>query len=77
MVFGYYMEHDGAGSDFTVAELKRCYRNTNQDHGVSIESVISHATRSGFIISHEKGRVTRFKLSNKGRRYVEDGLRLS
>ena len=77
MVYGYYMQHDGGGSDFTVAELKRCYRESGQDPGTNIEKVISHATRSGFIISNGKGNVTRYRLSNKGRRYVEDGLKLS
>jgi len=77
MVFGYYMEHEGGGSDFTIAEIKGCYQAVGQDSGINIEQVINHATRSGFIISHSKGRTARFKLSNKGRRYVSDGLKLS
>jgi hypothetical protein len=77
MVFGYYMEHEGGGSDFTIAEIKKCYQTVSQDSGVNIEQVINHATRSGFIVSHNKGRAPRFKLSNKGRRYVGDGLKLS
>ena len=77
MVFGYYMEHEGKGSDFTVAEIKRCYRAVGQESGMNIEQVINHATRSGFIIRYDMGRTVRFKLSNKGRRYVEDGLKLA
>jgi hypothetical protein len=77
MVFGYYMEGEGAGSDFTIAEITRCYRGVGQDPGINIEQVINHATRSGFILSHDKGRAARYKLSNKGKRYVEDGLKLS
>ncbi len=77
MVFGHYMEQEGQGSDFTIAEINRCYRAVGQDPGINIEQVINHATRSGFILSHDKGREARYKLSSKGRRYVEDGLRLS
>jgi hypothetical protein len=77
MVFGYYMENQGGGSDFTIAEIKRCYRAVNQDPGVNIEQVINHASRSGFIVRTDEGRTVRFKLSSKGRGYVEDGLRLS
>lgn len=77
MVFGYYMEHEGRGSDFTAEEIEKCYRAVDQDPGANIDQVISHATRSGFILRFDKGRTTRFKLSSKGRRYVNDGLRLS
>ena len=77
MVFGYYMEHDGAGSDFTVAEIKRCYSAMDMDPGLNIERVINHATRSGFVAKHDQGRTIRFKLSSKGKRYVEDGLKLT
>ncbi len=77
MVFGHYMETQGGGSDFTIPEIKRCYRAANQDPGNNIEQVINHATRSGFIVRHEQARTNRFKLSNKGRRYVEDGLKLT
>ncbi|HUT56076.1 MAG TPA: hypothetical protein VM658_21980 [bacterium] len=77
MVFGYYMEQEGGGSDFTIAEINRCYRAVGQDPGINIEQVINHATRSGFILSQDKGGTARYKLSSKGRSYVEDGLRLS
>lgn len=77
MVFGYYMETAGNGSDFTIAEIKRCYRAINQDPGSNIEQVINHAARSGFILRNDKGRTERFKLSSKGRRYVEEGLKLT
>ncbi len=77
MVFGHYMETEGGGSDFTIPEIKRCYRAANQDPGNNIEQVINHATRSGFIIRHNQARTNRFKLSAKGRRYVEDGLKLT
>lgn len=77
MVFGYYMEHEGQGSDFTVAEIKKCYRVVGQEAGMNIEQVINHATRSGFIVLFNIGRTVRFKLSNKGRRYVDDGLKLA
>ncbi len=77
MVFGYYMEHEGGGSDFTITEVKKCYTSASQDQGVNIEQVINHASRSGFIVANEQGRTPRFKLSPKGRRYVEDGLKLS
>ena len=77
MVFGFYMENDGNGSDFTVPEIKRCYEAVNLDPGSSIEQVINHATRSGFVVRSEKGKTARYKLSNKGKRYVTDGLRLA
>ena len=77
MVFGHYMETEGGGSDFTIPEIKRCYRAANQDPGNNIEQVINHATRSGFIVRHAQARTNRFKLSTKGRRYVEDGLKLT
>ncbi|MFO8056489.1 MAG: hypothetical protein R6V10_04260 [bacterium] len=77
MVFGHYMETEGGGSDFTIPEIKRCYRAVNQDPGNNIEQVINHATRSGFILRHDQARTNRFKLSSKGRRYVEDGLKLT
>lgn len=77
MVFGYYMEHQGGGSDFSTAEVKRCYRAVGQDAGTNIEQVIVHATRSGFVTRFDQGRTVRFKLSSKGRRYVEDGLKLT
>lgn len=77
MVFGFYMEQDGGGSDFTVPEIKRCYEAANLDPGSNIEQVINHATRSGFIVRSDKGKTPRFKLSNKGKRYVADGLKLA
>ena len=77
MVFGYYMENAGGGSDFTGPEIKRCYEAANLDPGMNIEQVINHATRSGFIVRFDKGRVVRYKLSAKGKRYVADGLRLA
>ncbi len=77
MVYGHYMETQGKGSDFTVAEIKRCYRAVSQDPGDNIDRVINHATRSGFIAKHDQGKTVRFKLSSKGRKYVEDGLKLS
>lgn len=77
MVYGYYMEERAGGSDFTVAELKRCYRAAEQDPGVNIEQVINHASRSGFVVKNDSGRTVRFKLSSKGKGYVEDGLKLS
>jgi len=77
MVFGHYMENQGAGSDFTVEEIQRCYKATGVEAGTSIEQVINHATRSGFIARFDKSKKARFKLTNKGRRYVEDGLKLA
>jgi hypothetical protein len=71
------MEIEGGGSDFTIAELKRCYGSANLDPGVNLEQVINHATRSGFVVRYDEGRTERFKLSSKGRGYVEDGLKLS
>ncbi len=77
MVFGYYMEEQGNGSDFQVEEIKKCYREIGQDPGSNIEKVMNHATRSGFISRFDVSKNARFKLTNKGRRYVEDGLKLS
>jgi hypothetical protein len=77
MVFGYYMEVKAEGSDFTIAEINKCYRIVKSDPGLNIEQVITHATRSGFISKYDKGRINRYQLTNKGKRYVKDGLKLS
>ncbi len=76
MLFGYYMEKDAKGSDFTVAEIKRCYKAVDEEPISNIPQVLIHATRSGFIMKKDTGRLLRYKLSAKGRRYVEHGLKL-
>jgi len=76
MLMGYHLENAAGGSDFTAEELMECYRAAGETPPANLTQVLGHATRSGFMIRHDQGRTQRFKLSARGRRYVEDGLKL-
>ena len=76
MLMGYHLENAAGGSDFTAEELMECYRAAGETPPANLTQVLNHATRSGFMLRHDQGRTQRFKLSARGRRYVEDGLKL-
>lgn len=76
MLMGYHLENAAGGSDFTAEEVVECYQAANELLPANLTQVLNHATRSGFIVRHDHGRIQRFKLSARGRRYVEDGLKL-
>ena len=76
MLMGYHLENSAGGSDFTAEELMECYRAAGETPPANLTQVLNHATRSGFMLRHDQGRTQRFKLSARGRRYVEDGLKL-
>jgi hypothetical protein len=76
MLMGFHLENAAGGSDFTAEELTGCYQAANETLPANLTQVLNHATRSGFILRHDQGRIQRFKLSARGRRYVEDGMKL-
>ena len=76
MLMGYHLENAAGASDFIAEELMACYESAKENPPANLAQVLSHATRSGFMVRHDQGRIQRFKLSARGRRYVEDGLKL-
>jgi hypothetical protein len=76
MLFGYHLETHAGTGEFSAEELERCYRLLSEVSPANIQQVLNHATRSGFLIRAQKGSNSRYRLSAKARKYVEDGLRL-
>ena len=75
MIFAFYLE-DKALQEFTVSEIQECYQVLAEKAPGNLYTVLNNASRSGFLLKEEKGGKARYRLTFKGKRYVENGLRL-
>jgi len=75
MIFAYYLEQKFEG-EFTTAEVGGCYQSLSEKSPSNLSTVLNNATRSGFLTKEEKSGRIKYRLTFKGKRYVENGLRL-
>jgi len=76
MIFAYYLDQKLGGS-FNASEIQECHQVLAEKIPGNLNTVLNNATRSGFLVKEEKaGKAARYRLTFKGKRYVENGLRL-
>jgi hypothetical protein len=75
MIAAYYLEQKFPG-EFSSPEVQQCYGVLSDKLPANLSTVLNNATRSGFLSKEEKAGKVRYRLTFKGKRYVENGLRL-
>jgi len=75
MLMVYYLEQNSANG-FTAGDVSECYQKLNEKTPHNLNTVLNNATRSGFLSKEEKAGRVKYHLTFKGKRYVENGLRL-
>ncbi len=75
MIFAYYLGNAGRDS-FGTFEINRCYQALGEKLPANLYLVLNNATRSGFLSKEERAGKVKYRLTFKGKRYVENGLRL-
>lgn len=75
MILAYYLEQKFQG-EFSSPEVQECYQSLSDKVPGNLSTVLNNATRSGFLSKEEKHGKIRYRLTFKGKRYVENGLRL-
>jgi len=75
MIFAYHIE-DRVQQEFTTAEISECYSRLGERAPGNLHTVLNNASRSGFLVKDEKGGKAKYRLTFKGKRYVDNGLRL-
>jgi len=75
MILAYFLEQKFSG-EFSSPEVQDCYQALSDKVPGNLSQVLNNATRSGFLSKEEKSGKVRYRLTFKGKRYVENGLRL-
>ena len=75
MIFAYHIE-DKIQQEFTAGEIQECYSTLGERAPGNLYTVLNNASRSGFLVKEEKGGKAKYRLTFKGKRYVDNGLRL-
>jgi len=74
MLFSFYL--GDKIEEFSASDIQACYQVLGEKAPSNLSVVLNNASRSGFLSKEEKAGKTRFRLTFKGKRYVENGLRL-
>ncbi len=75
MILAFYLEEKSAGG-FNPADIQECYQALGERTPGNLSVILNNASRSGFLAKEEKAGRARYRLTFKGKRYVENGLRL-
>jgi len=75
MLMVYYLEQNSSNG-FTAGDVSECYQKMNEKAPHNLNTILNNATRSGFLSKEEKAARVKYHLTFKGKRYVENGLRL-
>jgi len=75
MILAYFLEQKFS-AEFSSPEVQDCYQALSDKVPGNLSQVLNNATRSGFLSKEEKSGKVRYRLTFKGKRYVENGLRL-
>ena len=75
MIMIYHLEQS-ATDGFSSVDVQECYTKLDEKVPGNLSTVLNNATRSGFLTKEEKSGRIKYHLTFKGKRYVENGLRL-
>jgi len=75
MIMVYYLEQNSPDG-FNSGDVHECYHQLGDKLPGNLSTVLNNATRSGFLSREEKSGRIKYRLTFKGKRYVENGLRL-
>jgi len=75
MILAFYLEEKQAG-EFSSNEIQECFQALGEKSPGNLSIILNNASRSGFLAKEEKSGKVRYRLTFKGKRYVENGLRL-
>ncbi len=75
MLIAYFLSDQGR-KHFSSQEVSFCYQALGERLPGNLSLILNNASRSGFLTKEEQRGKIKYQLSLKGKRYVENGLRL-